>query len=171
MTDQEFASIVNDTKKVVLSAVEKHLSARFCHAIDDVVQETYIRAYRHLVKNRFRGDSLVSTWMYEIAKNESLRMNARLTREDEKSRKLSADLPATGAAAEFCFADDEGEDVERLRTAIGSLPPKYREVLELVSNGHSERQIAERLDIKNGTVKSRLSRGRELLSRAMNGGE
>ncbi len=61
MTETEFARIVHATKAVVLSAVEKHLAGRFYHAIDDVVQETYLRAYRSLTSDKFRGDSAIST--------------------------------------------------------------------------------------------------------------
>jgi DNA-directed RNA polymerase specialized sigma24 family protein len=57
MTEREFADIVGRTKKVVLSAIEKNLASRFYHSIDDVVQETYLRAYSSLTKGKFRGES------------------------------------------------------------------------------------------------------------------
>jgi RNA polymerase sigma-70 factor (ECF subfamily) len=174
MTEHEFTAIIKATKKVVLSAVEKHLAARFHHAIDDVVQETYLRAYRGLVKRQFRGESLVSTWLYEIAKNECYRMNRKLMREEEKARRASGALVDAGAAYAFeepGGRDTRAADLEKLRKTIARLPVKYRGVLELVSLGHTEKEIASRLDIRSGTVKSRLSRGRELLARVWEGGE
>ena len=54
MTETVFAEIIKETKGVVLSAIEKTLFNRFYHAIDDVAQETYLRAYKSLDRNQFR---------------------------------------------------------------------------------------------------------------------
>src|SRR6185295_731328 len=93
MTEEEFSTIVDNTKAIVLSAVEKNLFARFYHAIDDVVQETYLRGFRGLQKKQFEGRSALSTWLYAIARNESLRMNEKLMREERKTEKLQLQLP------------------------------------------------------------------------------
>ena len=87
MTEEEFAAIVGRTKKIVLSAVRKHLAARFSYVIDDVAQETYLRGYRHLAGSWFRNESSIESWLYAIARNESLRMNKKLVREEEKAEK------------------------------------------------------------------------------------
>jgi RNA polymerase sigma-70 factor (ECF subfamily) len=165
MNDHDFARIVHETKAVVLSAVEKNLADRFHHAIDDVVQETYIRAYRGLVAKSFRGDSALSTWLYTIARNESLRMNSRLAREEEKFKR-SVDA----FVFESQIRADEGDtapadELKALLAAIGLLPEKYRAVMDLVALGLTEKEIAERLAIKTGTVKSRTSRARRLLKK------
>jgi hypothetical protein len=57
MNEREFAKIVAETKGIVLSAIEKHLDFRFSHAIDDVVQESYLRAKKSLVKGAFTEES------------------------------------------------------------------------------------------------------------------
>ena len=166
MDDKEFAEIIASTKGAVLSSIEKHLAARFYHAIDDVAQETYLRAFNSLVKNKFRGDSSVSTWLYTIARNESLRMNNKLEREEKKFEK---------AAGEFELIEKRSNTesdpaIDALREKIGLLPPKYRDVMELTSQGFTNKQISERLSIKTGTVKSRTSRAREMLHRIYEGG-
>lgn len=66
--------------------------------------------------------------------------------------------------------EEYNHDIELLREAIGNLPEKYRSVLELVSRGLTEKQISEKLEIKIGTVKSRSSRGREMLEKLLKGG-
>ncbi len=157
MTDAEFADIVGTTKTIVLSAVRKHLAARFSHAVDDVVQETYIRGYRHLAGGKFRHDSSLESWLYAIARNESLRMNERLAREEEKSRRAASARAVEDPADPDPFA---GYDIDGL---IDSLPAIYRDVLKLKGTGASESDIARRLGISPGTVKSRLSRGRNIL--------
>ncbi len=163
MTETEFTEIVEATKGTVLSAVERHLFTRFYHAIDDVVQETYIRAYRNLSSGKFRGDSTVHSWLYTIARNESLRMNRKLSREEEKFTK-SLEHSATGKGT----ADiDFDETIYVLHESIAKLPDTYRTVLELAARGFSEKEIALKLSLKQGTVKSRASRGREMLQKLL----
>jgi RNA polymerase sigma-70 factor (ECF subfamily) len=160
MTDAEFALIVGRTKKIVLSAVRKHLAARFSSAIDDVVQETYLRGYRHLASGKFREESSLGSWLYTIARNESLRMNGKLSREEEKAEKAARQqldcIPGTRCR------EDEFPDLGLL---MEKLPLKYRGVMELKASGTPEKEIARRLGIGTGTVKSRFSRGKELLQK------
>ena len=161
MIEKEFAEIIDSTKGVVLSAIEKHLAGRFYHAIDDVVQETYIRAYKSLVKKKFRGDSKIETWLYTIARNESLRMDKKLAKEEKKYEKSVKKFDR-----EEMFKDKQFDDeIDALNDAIGNLPEKYRAVMELTSRGLTEKEIAEKLNIKHGTVKSRISRGKEMIQK------
>lgn len=157
MTEREFAEIVKRTKKVVLSAIEKNMSSRFHHAIDDVAQETYIRAFRGLEKNSFRGDSSIETWLYRIAKNESLRMNQKLIREEEKVKKI-----LKSRTSEHLEKPDPG-DAEFLLDHLMLLPEKYRSVLTLASRGFNINDISMKLGIRPGTVKSRTSRGKKII--------
>jgi len=158
MNEREFAEIVKRTKKTVLSAIEKNMSARFYHAIDDVAQETYIRAYNGLAKNSFRGDSSIDTWLYSIARNESLRMNHKLVREEQKGKKASenASLMQIHKAA-------DSDDTAYLSDHLTRLPEKYRSVLSLTSQGYSINDISQKLGIRPGTVKSRTSRGKKII--------
>ena len=169
MDDREFAEIVKSTKGVILRAIETHLAARFYHAIDDVVQETYIRAYKALIKKKFRGDSSLETWLYVIAKNESLRMMKKLKREEDKFNNASLDLKIKGEE-KWPVDDMKIMYTKSLERLIRELPEKYRCVMELVALGFSEKQIADQLALKRGTVKSRSSRGRELMQRILKGG-
>ncbi|HSV96592.1 MAG TPA: sigma-70 family RNA polymerase sigma factor [Spirochaetota bacterium] len=170
MTEREFGEMVRETKGVVLSAIEKHLSARFYGAIDDVAQETYLRAYRALSKDSFRHDSRLSTWLYTIARNESLRMSERLSREEQKRERVRAAVDHR-EPDDFTRGILEQDEIGRMKDSIRALPEKLRAVLELSASGHGEAEIATQLSIRRGTVKSRLSRGREMLARSMKGGE
>ena len=163
MTEREFADIVGRTKKVVLSAIEKNLASRFYHSIDDVVQETYLRAYSSLTKGKFRGESSIDTWLYSIARNESLRMNEKLLREERKEKKLiEAEEPA---------ADSADDNIALLQENILKLPEKYGSVLSLVSLGYSLNQISEKLGLNIGTVKSCISRGKKIFQESIKGGK
>lgn len=164
MDDSQFTTIIGETKAVVLAAIRRHLRVEYYNAIDDVAQETYLRAYKSLKKNAFRGDSSLRTWLYAIARNESLRMNQKLDRDSRRS--TDGDVP------ELPYHDNNEEklaqsmDVERLTGMIRAIPEKYRKVLQLHMEGKSEREISNLLNLKKGTVKSRLSRGKSLVRRS-----
>lgn len=161
MTELEFGNIVGETKKTVLAAVQKHLPARFYHSIDDVVQETYMRAFRHLSSGKFRNEAAVSSWLYTIARNESLRMARKLGREEEKMEKLQEEAMVNGVNDVPHYL----HDMTMLENMLDQIPLKYREVMLLRSRGVSEEEVAQQLGIRKGTVKSRFSRGREMLQR------
>ena len=158
MTNSDFTEIVNSTKSIVLSAIEKNLAERFFHSIDDVVQETYLRAYKALVNGKFREESKLSTWLYAIARNESFRMNEKLMREERKIER------ATLRIKEETHLDGNIQDQPNLLIKyLKQIPEKYKTILLHYSEGFSEKEIAEKLSIKQGTVKSRAFRGKEFL--------
>ena len=159
MNEREFAGFVKNTKKTVLSAIGKNMAPRFYHAIDDVAQETYIRAYRALEKNNFKGDSSIETWLYTIAKNESIRMNNKLLREEEKSNKAITIFDETGSED----SSSDLQDTEFIHEHISLLPEKYRDVLILSSKGCNINDISQKLGIPSGTVKSRTARGKKMI--------
>ena len=165
MTETEFADIIKSTKNIVLSAVQNHLPERYYHAIDDVVQETYIRAYSSLKKNKFREDSSIGTWLYAIAKNESFRMDKKLAREENKFQRSVEEIKLNN----FNKENETKDDILDLYSKIEILPEKYRNVMELAVIGMSVRQIADKLEIKIGTVKSRASRARWMLQKLLLG--
>ena len=165
MNDTSFSQIVSETKEIVLSAIEKNLADRFYFHIDDVVQETYIRAYKALKKGGFEERSKLSTWLYTIARNESRRMNERLQREEQKFKKAIVDGGET-----VHYDDLLGEEmVDELYSSIDMLPEKFSQVMKLVAQGDNQREISQKLNIRLGTVKSRISRGREKLEQIMLG--
>jgi len=114
---------------------------------EDVVQDTFMRAFRHLGK--FRKDSSFGTWLYRIAVNR--------TRDLIKRRKP--------ASPELEIATQPGQaDAlmgRRLEKALGKLPAGYREVLvlhDVLGMRHAE--IGPVLGIKAGTSKSQLHKAR-----------
>jgi RNA polymerase sigma factor, sigma-70 family len=155
MTQKEFATIVGQTKAIVLLAVRKHLAAQFYEAIDDVVQETYIRAYRSLVAGKFKEESSLETWLYRIAANEAKRMTQKMLREENKRNRLFHSINLNPPEIQY--------DELSLMPVIEKLPEKYKDVIKLKALGNDENEIAGTLGIPKGTVKSRLSRGKCIL--------
>ncbi len=174
MDQEAFASIVEETKGFVLKAIKKSLFSEYYYAIDDVVQETYIRAYRSLVKKKFRENSKLSSWLYTIARNESIRMNKKLKAGERRREKfVERNIEyLNGNKNDSIEEEVEKNDlIEKLNEAVERLPGKYRRVIDLYIKGFNEKQIAKFLSISRGTVKSRVHRAKEKLKEIFSGEE
>ena len=142
---------------------------------EEVVQDTFLRAYRAL--QAFRGESSLETWLHRITLNlarNKYQWNHRrgsgltvsLTAGDdaggESGQENEQDVPDRRMEPDLVLEQDEiGTNIMK---ALNSLPDNLRETMLLRHvNDMPYEQIAQRLDCKVGTVKSRLSRGRELL--------
>jgi len=172
MDQEAFASIVEETKSIVLKAIRKSLFSEYYYAIDDVVQETYIRAYRSLVKNKFKGQSKLSSWLFTIARNESIRMNRKLKSGERRREKyVEKNLEYLNDSEENNIEEkmERNDLIEKLNEAVKKLPDKYEEVIDLYIKGFNEKQIAGFLSISKGTVKSRVHRGKKKLKEIFNG--
>jgi RNA polymerase sigma-70 factor (ECF subfamily) len=135
---------------------------------EDVVQETYVRAFTHLAE--FRGASSLATWLARIAINEAL---GRLRR-DRPAVELSL-LPHGGVDAEIIpFPLATTDDPERsmaqreirevVERAIDELPDAFRLVfVARVIEGMNVEETADLLDLRAETVKTRLHRARAML--------
>lgn len=166
MEKEAFASIIEETKGFVLKAIRQNLFAEYYYAIDDVVQETYMRAYRSLVKNKFRNESKLSSWLYTIARNESIRMNKKLKSGERRREKyVERNMGYLNNSEENNIEEKLERDdlIERVNEAVKKLPDKYENVFDLYIKGFSEKEIAKFLSISRGTVKSRVHRGKEKL--------
>ena len=137
---------------------------------EDVVQETFLRAYHGLEK--FRGESSLKTWLYAIALNRArARMGTlgRLRAIFTPGRTRDGDSFASlDDAADPAISPEENavlkERRTRLRAAIRALPEEFRAAVLLRDlEGLSYEEVAEVLEVPIGTVRSRLARGRALL--------
>jgi len=136
---------------------------------EDVVQETYVRAFTHL--ESFRGDSSLATWLARIAMNEALgrlrrqRPNVdidRLAPGALEAQIIQFPLSATVDDPEKSMAQREIQHV--VEHAIDELPEAFRVVfITRVIEGMNVEETAEILDIKPETVKTRLHRARAML--------
>ena len=141
----------------------------------DLSQEAFIKAWRGLSSYRF--DSAFSTWLYRLTSNvciDFLRKQKKqktvpLQYMDEASEERELSIPDPGLSTEEqVMAQMEHE---RVAAAMEQLEPEYREALTLrVVNGLSYTEIAAILNIKEGTVKSRIARAREKMRLIMQKG-
>ena len=135
-------------------------------AAEDLVQETYLRAWRHW--DTFARGSEARAWLFTIARNAWRKQAPRAARlvpvEDDALQALhDAEFPlaAPDPVVQALSRTDIGPAI---RASIDALPETFRDVVELVELQQlSYQEAAEVLDIPVGTVRSRLFRARRVL--------
>jgi RNA polymerase sigma-70 factor (ECF subfamily) len=148
--------------------------ARNAQDAEDLVQETYLKAYRAWAQ--FTPGTNLKAWLFKILKNTFI---------NEYRRRQAAPPQSDFAAIEDAFESEiapeaggkiknpEEEALERtfdenVQKALDALPPDYRMAVLLADiEGFSYKEVAEILEIPVGTVMSRLYRGRRLLEETM----
>ena len=136
----------------------------------DITQEAFIKAYRALPN--FRGDSAFYTWMYRIAVNTAKNhlaaqrrrpMDIELDLQDPEQYDLHAKLKETDTPEGVTLSRELQETVER---AIAALPDDLQTAIILRElDGMSYEEIAQTMDCPVGTVRSRIFRARDAISK------
>ena len=128
--------------------------------VQDVAQETFIRAYRAMPQ--FRGESAFYTWLYRIAFNTAISSARRKkTHASIEQCRESVGLEPLGRDEAPTEGIERDERAVQVRSALASLPHDYRVVVVLREiDGCDYEQISEILDVPVGTVRSRLHRAR-----------
>jgi RNA polymerase sigma-70 factor, ECF subfamily len=138
-----------------------NMAYRFCRdrgRAEEMAQEAFLRAYRGLA--RWRKEAAFSTWLFALAANlyrsELRRIPARIVSMDDVAEPRDS-RPQDGGV------EDEERD-QAVRRAVFALPPKYRETLILFYfHDMDVSAAAHTLGLSEGTIKARLSRGRDIL--------
>ncbi|MBM3496169.1 MAG: sigma-70 family RNA polymerase sigma factor [Armatimonadetes bacterium] len=132
---------------------------------EDVVQATFLRAYRGLP--RYRPGGFFSSWIYRIALNECRRkLRGRPPISEPLDR--GVDIPSTAQAGDPQRTLASNDRNRIVREAVSSLPEHYREVMFLFYfEDMSVEETARALGISVSAVKVRLHRGRARLSGAL----
>lgn len=141
----------------------------------DVLQDVFLKVFKGI--RQFHGGSSLRTWIYRIAVHQALNHRRgwvrRRRREpislDENPKEPEGVLRLAPQPTETPYqALEQAERQELLKRALASLAQPYRSAVVLREiEGLSYEEIAQVLGIAEGTVKSRLVRGRELLRRKL----
>lgn len=130
----------------------------------DCLQETMLRIYRSIAS--FKGQSSFATWVYRITMNTCL---DEIRRRKNKHNASLDSLLETGWSPKDESGSPEKHAIDRetrkcVSNAIQELPEDMRAAIILRDiQGLTYEEIAQTLDINVGTIKSRISRGREKL--------
>lgn len=138
---------------------------------EDGVQEVFLKVQRRI--STFRGEAALSTWLYQVALN-TLRDHRRKVVRQTRALDMSV---VSDQAADPTFPtsapspEAEASRLERaelVREALDRLPEKFREVLVLRElQGLAYRDIARVLNVKQGTIESRIFRARERMAKEL----
>lgn len=135
------------------------------HPIEEALQEIFLRLWRSAPS--WRGESKVSTFLFQIAKNEGLSFLRSEIR--KRQREAGGKKPLPGKVAEdpaTCL--ERQERLEKLRSAVEQLPLEQKEALVLSRlEGLSLRDASEFTGTPLGTLKSRLASAVESLRKSM----
>ncbi len=141
----------------------------------DITQESFVKAYRNL--DRFRLDSSFYTWLYRIAMNCAIDLlRRRKVRRHSEFNEEIGQKDSAGMMDDSHSKMNPGKDLERKRlrkkifAALDELSEDHRQILVLREiEGLSYEEIAETMEIPEGTVMSRLFYARRKMQSLLGG--
>jgi len=167
--EKAFEQLINENQtavyRVALSVVHNPEDA------EDIAQETFVRVFLSI--SGFDGRSSLSTWLYRIAYNLSLdflkkhgkKIKVTKTLDDEEDVEIMS-LSDDTFLPEDAF--EKKQTKQDIFDAMKELPPEQRELIEMKDvHGFSYEEIAAMTGLKDGTIKSRLNRGRTSLKKIL----
>lgn len=159
----ELSQLIKANKSRLSWFVRKHL--RNDEFVEDLFQQTCLEAFRNW--GNFRGDSKPETWLFGIALNLVRNYKSR----DVNYRFSFESLDEEDSVELESVSEEEpmqhllrAERIQKISEAINALPVKMQAVVQLVIlDGLSYQDAALELDLPIGTIRSRVSRARDLL--------
>ena len=165
--DAAWETIVNSYARRIYNLGYRYTSRR--EESEDLAQEIFIRVYQNLKSYRPEAGSF-QNWVFKVARNliidhyrQSRRFRQTGGSEELETLELAEEkLPSPQRAVE------QSEATRFLRDGLASLSPELKEAVILRDlEGMAYQEIAELLSIPEGTVKSRINRGRIELARLL----
>ncbi|MDZ7674639.1 MAG: RNA polymerase sigma factor [Acidimicrobiales bacterium] len=136
-------------------------------AMDDALQEAYLKAYRRI--GEFRGDASFSTWLYRIVTTTCLDQGRTITRRAEDELPDEPMPPGVGPRHDRVAEAAVGRT--DLRRALDRVAPEHRAALLLVDGeGMTYEEASGVLDVPPGTLASRLARARTTMRELLDAG-
>lgn len=164
MPERDFDSIYNDFSRLVYWAAYGVLSNK--EQTEDVTQNVFISVLDNMDKLAGLDDARLKGWLYRVSVNAALDYKRRSRHEVLSDEPVGAEVADVSATPEEEVA--EGDSAAAVRQALRQLDSTYGSVLYMhYFSDMSLAEIAAALDISVGTVKSRLSRGRAMMAKAL----
>ncbi len=145
---------------------------------EDITQQVMFRATKAIENGQFRGESKLTSWLYTITKNEALNFLRKRNRHplpvsldadtgfsdykgDPARLKVEEKIPNNEPTSEEKYVS--AEENKNLRSSFDKLPPRQKEMMQLLADGLTNKEVAERMGINIGTVKSQTFKASKLL--------
>ena len=164
-----FEALVVKYQRRIARHVARHV--KLASDVEDVVQETFIRAYRGL--GAFRGQSTFYTWLYRIATNTAFTHLQRapgevLLGDASPEERTDTFEPGISDAEQPDRALMAKQIAETVQQALAKLKPELAEALMLYEvENKPYAEIAQMLGIPIGTVRTRIFRAREFIAKRL----
>ena len=179
--------IIADDKQLVRLALEgddiafEYLFNRYSEAIrrlllhrstsiedtEDLLQETFIKVYINL--QRYSENYTFGQWIYTIARNTHIDFERRRQEDLSIDDKFSAPIASTPSPEDNLINIQQRSQIENY---IGCLPQQYRQLFTMrFLEDYSYEEIAEKLSLPMGTVKTQIHRARERMCRLIRSDE
>ena len=164
MPERDFDSIYENYSRLVYWAAYRVLSDK--EMTEDVTQNVFMTVLKNMDSVAGLPDAQLKGWLYRVSVNAALDAKRRHNKEVLSDEPVGNEVADTGATPE-----DEtvlSETRAAVREALASMDEIYREPLSMLYFSEmSVLEIAEALDISEGTVKSRMSRGRKIMAQKL----
>jgi len=149
--DKTQAEIYREHSKYVYNVAMRVMGSR--EDAEDITQNVFIKLFKNM--DAFRGESSIKTYLYRMTVNEGIDLMRKRSAETRKIEKV--DKPVSY----------KEKDRTELDSLLATLPEEQRiPVIMSQITGFSYKEIAEILEISEGTVKSRINRGMQMLIKA-----
>lgn len=161
MPERDFESIYENYSRLVYWAAYRVLSDK--ESTEDVTQNVFISVLKNMDTVAKLPDAQLKGWLYRVAVNAALDVKRRGSKEVLSDEPVGAEVADSGTTPE----DDvlESDTRAAVRSALMQVDEIYREPLTMFYYSEmSVSEIAEALGLSEGTVKSRMSRGRKILA-------
>lgn len=161
MTDEELVEAARKYEKVMLNFFVQRGVSHF--DAEDMVQQVYLRLWKY--SSRYRPSASLLTFLHLVAKQVMLDSIRGAVRRSQREENWAGERPESASPRRFCVGDD-------VAWALAKLPEAQGEVVRLgVIEERPYAEIAERLGIPVGTVKSRMSNALKELRRVFENDE
>lgn len=121
---------------------------------NDLLQETSLKALDN--EDKYKPDTNFKGWMYTIMRNIFINNYRKLVREqtfvDQSDNLYRLNLPQEGTS----FNSEQAFDLKEMHRIVNHLPREYRLPFAMYVSGFKYREIADKLNVPLGTVKSRI---------------
>jgi RNA polymerase sigma-70 factor, ECF subfamily len=157
MTAYEFDRVYSDHRELVWRLVTKYVAGQ--HDREDLFQEVFLKVHQALP--RFRGESALETWLYRLTVNTAI----NYVKKQQRYRLFHQLLAGLRLEASIPTSDVEATN---LLKPLEKLNPRQRTILLLADVEEKKlEEIAVLLNVPVGTVKSNLSRAREIMKKEL----
>jgi RNA polymerase sigma-70 factor, ECF subfamily len=153
---EAFSELVRRHQRVVYNLAYRFM--RECTSAEDMAQEAFLKAFRML--HGFRGECEFSTWMYRVT------CSVCLTELNRRKKRNEVALHPEALTAAVVPQHDAVDLRDIMRVCVAQLPQRYENIITLYYLRElSYEEIAAKLDIPMGTLKTWMHRARKHLRR------